>query len=98
MVDIKPAAADAAKNELVVNQDYDITVTGFTYIKDYAVIRGKEQSTGESVSVIIGEKQNFTMSDMFQLKQANGIRARYRQDKTVNGTTYKQFQLQEILF
>lgn len=91
-------AANAANNDLIINQSYNINVTGFTYIKDYAVIKGKEASSGEQISVIIGDKQNFGMSEMFQLKAASGIRAKYRQDKTTNGTTYKQFQLEEILF
>lgn len=91
-------AQNAANAALEIGNTYDIKVTGFTYIKDYAVIKGLAVSTNEPVSVIIGDKQSFGMSDMFQLKAANGIRAKYRQDKTVNNTTYKQFQLEEILF
>lgn len=91
-------ATTPANAGLVIDQQYVIAITGFTYIRDYALIRGKESSSGEAVSVIIGDKQNFSMSDMFQLKQSNGIRATYKRDKVANGVTYKQFQLDEILF
>ncbi len=93
-------AADAAttNSTALIGQDYVIAVTGFTYIKDYALIKGKVSETGESIGVIIGDKMSFGMSEMFQLKQSNGIVARYLKDKVVNGVTYKQFGLQEILF
>ena len=74
------------------------SVTGFTYVKDYAMIKGVISGSNEPISVIIGDKQNFGMRDMFELKNSNGIRAKYQKDKVVNGTTYQQFSLQEILF
>ena len=88
-------AANAALN---LNQVYDVQVSGFTYIKEWAAVRGKILETGETVTVIIGEKLSFGMRDMFELKQSNGVRAKYTKDKIVNGVTYKQFQLEEILF
>ncbi len=84
--------------DLVLNTEYTISITGFTYIKEFALIKGKVSENGESVGVIIGDKMSFGMADMFQLKQSNGIIAKYTKDKIVNGTTYKQFQLVEILF
>lgn len=88
----------AANAALVIGTTYRINVTGFTYIKDWAMIKGKEISTGQSVGIIIGDKMSFGMSDMFQLKQSAGIMAKYSKDKVVNGVTYQQFQLDEILF
>jgi hypothetical protein len=83
---------------LVIGTSYVISVTGFTYIKDFALIKGKVSETGDSVGVIIGDKMSFGMRDMFELKNSNGIVAKYSKDKLVNGVTYKQFSLEEILF
>lgn len=83
---------------LEIGKSYLINITGFNYIGEYALIKGTEQSTGEPVSVIIGDKLNFGMRDMFELKNSNGIRARYKGEKVVKAVTYKQFQLEEILF
>lgn len=83
---------------LTIGNSYTMSITGFTYIKEYALIKGKESTTGESMSVIIGDKLSFGMRDMFELKNSNGIRAIYKGDKVANGTSYKQFQLEEILF
>lgn len=85
-------------NALTVGTSYTISITGFTYVKEFAMIKGKVSETGDSVGVIIGDKMSFGMQDMFQLKQSNGIVAKYTKDKIVNGVTYKQFQLEEILF
>lgn len=87
----------ASNDALIIGASYNINVTGFTYIKDWALIKGKEITTGESVGVIIGDKQSFGMRDMFTLKESNGITAKYTKDKIINGVTYKQFQLEEIL-
>lgn len=83
---------------LEIGKSYLINITGFTYIKEFALIKGTETSTGEQVSVIIGDKLSFGMRDMFELKNSNGIKAKYAKDKPVNGVMYKQFQLEEILF
>ena len=83
---------------LQIGTSYTMSITGFTYIKEYALIKGKESTTGEAMSVIIGDKLSFGMRDMFELKNSNGIRAIYRKDTVSNGVTYKQFQLEEILF
>ena len=83
---------------LTIGSSYTISVTGFTYIKEWAAIKGKETSTGEAVTVILGDKLSFGMRDMFELKSSNGIIAKYTKDKIINGVTYKQFQLEEILF
>ena len=83
---------------LVIGTSYKIKVTGFTYIKDWAAIKGKEITSGEPVTVIIGDKMSFGMRDMFELKQSAGIEACYTKDKIVNGTSYAQFSLEQILF
>lgn len=88
----------AANAALTLNTSYNVSVTGFTYIKEWAAIKGKIVETGDAVTVILGDKLNFGMRDMFELKQSNGIRAKYTKDKVINGVTYKQFQLEEILF
>lgn len=90
------AAITESSNVLTVGKEYNVNVTGFTYVKDYALIKGTIGS--ESVSVIIGDKQTFGIRDMFELKNAGGIRALYNKDKEVNGVTYRQFSLREILF
>lgn len=91
-------ATTATTPALVIGTSYVIAVSGFTYIKEFAMIKGKVSETGDSVGVIIGDKMSFGMQDMFQLKQSNGIVAKYAKDKIVNGVSYKQFQLEEILF
>ena len=83
---------------LTIGTSYNVSVTGFTYIKEWAAIKGKIVETGDDVTVIIGDKLSFGMRDMFELKQSNGIVAKYSKDKIVNGVTYKQFQLEQILF
>lgn len=91
------ATANAATvPALEVGKSYNVSITGFTYIKDWAAVRGNIGS--ENVTVIIGDKLSFGMQDMFQLKHAGGIRAKYSKDKEINGTIYRQFQLEEILF
>lgn len=90
--------ATTANAALKIGESYTMSITGFTYVKEYALIKGKESTTGESMSVIIGDKLSFGMRDMFELKNSNGIRAIYRKDTVSNGITYKQFQLEEILF
>lgn len=85
-----------ANAPLVIGTSYRVNVTGFTYLKDWAAIKGTVNGT--NVTVIIGDKMSFGMRDMFELKQSAGIMAKYTQDKTVNGVTYQQFQLEEILF
>ena len=92
------AANAASTSELTLGTDYTIQVSGFTYVKEYAMIKGKITQNGQSVGVIIGDKMSFGMQDMFQLKQSNGIVAKYIKDKVVNGVTYQQFGLVEILF
>lgn len=84
--------------ELELGKSYLVNVTGFTYIKDWAAIKGKVSETGDNITVILGDKLSFGMRDMFELKQAGGITAKYTKDKIVNGTSYKQFQLEEIHF
>lgn len=91
-------ATTANAVSLKIGESYTMSITGFTYIKEYALIKGKESTTGEAMSVIIGDKLSFGMRDMFELKNSNGIRAIYRKDTVSNGVTYKQFQLEEILF
>lgn len=83
---------------LVIGTSYNVQITGFTYVKEYAMVKGTVVETGESVGVIIGDKLSFGMRDMFELKNSNGIRAKYTKDKVVNAITYKQFSLEEILF
>lgn len=90
------AANAATIPALEVGKSYNVNVTGFTYIKEWAAVRGTIGN--ENVTVIIGDKLSFGMADMFQLKHAGGIRARYTKDKEVNGVSYRQFQLEEILF
>ncbi len=92
-----PAATNVAK-DLEIDSIYKINVTGFNYIKDYAIIKGTVADNNESVSVIIGDKQSFGMRDMFELKNADHIKAKYRKDRVVNNVTYKSFQLEEIAF
>lgn len=92
----QPAANAATIPALEVGKSYNVNVTGFTYIKDWAAVRGTIGN--ENVTVIIGDKLSFGMADMFQLKHAGGIRAKYSKDKEVNGVSYRQFQLEEILF
>ena len=87
-----------SKVELEIGKTYLVATTGFTYIKDWAAIKGTVQETGEQITVILGDKLSFGMRDMFTLKEANGIKATYTKDKIVNGTSYKQFRLDEILF
>jgi hypothetical protein len=91
-------ATTVTVSDLVIGKDYNINVTGFTYIKDWAMIRGKLVETGEPVGVIIGDKMSFGMRDMFTMRKAGGVIATYSKDKIVNGQTYKQFSLREILY
>jgi hypothetical protein len=83
---------------LTIGQIYEIKVTGFTYIQDYAIIKGRAVKNDEPVQVIIGDKLAFDMRSMFQLKEASGIEAKYTKDTEVKGVTYKRFQLEQILF
>jgi hypothetical protein len=90
------SSSSVANATFTVGSSYSIAVTGFTYIKDYAVIKGSCNSV--SVSVIIGDKKSFPMSDMFMLKDSGGIKAIFKGIKNINGVDYRQFQLEEILF
>jgi hypothetical protein len=72
------------------------SVKGFTYIKDYACIT--VELDGSTQKVIIGDKQNFGMSDMFQLKSAESITFVEKDPKTVNGVEYRRFSLESINF
>lgn len=85
-----------ANAPLVIGTSYNVSITGFTYIKDWAAIKGT--INGTPVTVIIGDKMSFGMRDMFELKQAGGLKAKYTKDKDVNGVSYQQFSLEEILF
>ena len=78
------------------NEVVTVNVTGFTYLKDYAVICGTAKD--KPVKVIIGDKKSFGMQDMFMLKDSNGIKASYKGIKNVNGVDYDKFSLMEILF
>lgn len=82
----------------VEQASYVISITGFNYIREWALVKGIEEQSGEKVGIIIGDKLSFNMTDMFQLKQSNGIKAQYVKEKVVNGKSYHQFQLEEILF
>jgi hypothetical protein len=84
-----------ASISLVIGKEYTLSVTGFTYVRDYALIKG---TIGiHKVGVIIGDKQNFGMRDMFALKEATGVSCVYTKDKEVNGVVYQQFRLNEIM-
>ena len=72
------------------------SVKGFTYIKDYACITVELDNATHKV--IIGDKLNFPMSDMMQLKQAESITFTEREPKTVNGVVYRRFSLDSINF
>jgi hypothetical protein len=88
--------APAANAALVISNQYKVKITGFTYIKDYALIKGK---IGDNkVGIIIGDKMSFPMKEMFRLQKSGGCMATYKKDKEVNGTVYQQFVLDEILF
>lgn len=91
-IPVDPANAGS----LIVNQSYRVKISGFTYIKDWALIKGS--IGGLPVGVIIGEKMSFPMKDMFMLKDAGGVTATFKRTKTINGVDYLQFQLEEILF
>lgn len=93
---VAAAVANAANAALTVDTEYSMTVSGFTYIRDFAVIRGRVNGNNESC--IIGDKLSFPMSDMFMLRQAGNIKVMYKGEKVVNGKTYNQFWLMEIGF
>ena len=82
-------AADAAKK-------FTVSVKGFTYIKDFAFLTVTVD--GNTERVILGSKSDFPMSDLFQMKQADSVDLTQREDKVVNGVTYKQFRLESINF
>lgn len=78
------------------NVTFTKSVKGFTYIKDYAAIT--VELDGKTEKVLIGDKQNFGMQDMFQLKSAESITFTEREPKTVNGIEYRRFSLDSINF
>lgn len=82
-------AADAAKK-------FTVSVKGFTYIKEFAFLT--VTIDGNTERVILGSKSDFPMSDLFQMKQADSVDLTQREDKIVNGVTYKQFRLESINF
>lgn len=92
----KTTPAPVANAPLTIGTSYKVNVTGFTYIKDWAAIKGT--ANGHNITVIIGDKLSFSMRDMFELKQSGGVMAKYTKDKEINGVTYQQFSLEEILF
>jgi len=83
---------------LTIGHIYEIKVTGFTYTQDYAIIKGRILKNDEPVQVIIGDRMTFDMRNLFQLKEASGIEAKYTKDTEVKGVVYKRFQLEQILF
>lgn len=83
------AGADAPKS-------FTISVKGFTYKKDYAFLTVNIESTLQSV--LIGTKEQFPMSEMFQLKQAESVTLTERDPRTVNGVEYRNFRLESINF
>jgi hypothetical protein len=86
-----------AKTETpVANAPVNVTVQGFTYIRDYAALTAKIQDKLERI--IIGNKTEYPMSEMFLLKQADSITVLELAPKTVNGIEYKRFALQSINF
>ena len=86
----------ANQNAPVANAPVNANVQGFTYIRDYAALTAK---IGDKLErIIIGTKQDFPMSEMFMLKQAESITVLELAPKTVNGTEYKRFALQSINF
>jgi hypothetical protein len=80
----------------VANAPFNVSVKGFTYIKDYAALTIDISNKIERV--IIGEKSAYPMSEMFMLKQADSITVLELAPKTVNGIEYKRFALQSINF
>jgi len=82
-------AADAAKK-------FTVSVKGFTYIKEFAFLTVTIE--GNTERVILGGKSDFPMSDLFQMKHAYSVDLSQRDDKVVNGVTYKQFRLESINF
>ena len=83
------SAANAAKK-------FTVTVKGFTYIKEFAFLTVTVD--GNTERVILGNKQDFPMSDLFQMKQADSVDLSEREPKEVNGQTYRQFRLESINF
>jgi len=82
-------AANAAKK-------FTVSVKGFTYIKEFAFLT--VVIDGNTERVILGAKSDFPMSDLFQMKQADSVDLSQRDDKEINGVTYKQFRLESINF
>lgn len=75
---------------------YNLSVKGFTYIKDWAFLT--VNLDGETHRILIGTKQAFPMSEMFQLKQADSVDLTERDPRTVNGVEYRNFRLEGINF
>ena len=80
----------------VANAPINVSVQGFTYVKDYAALTVKIADKIERV--IIGEKSQYPMSEMFMLKQADSVTIVELAPKSVNGIEYKRFALQSINF
>lgn len=103
---VTPEPAPAADAAFEVGKEYNAKADGFRYLRgkdgeNYALLTGT--ANGKKVSAIIGSQEQFPMTQLFQIKQASGIRVSYSGSvETTNnaGTTrtYERFQLIEILF
>ena len=77
------------------NKQYNFSVKGFTYLKDWAFIVFAADAA--NYKVIIGSKQQFPMSELMMLK-GNSVEVTYRGVKNINGIDYSQFSLDCIAF
>ena len=75
---------------------FTVSVKGFTYKKDYAFLTVMVDNTLQSV--LIGTKDQFPMTEMFQLKNAESVLLTERDPRTVNGVEYRNFRLESINF
>ena len=80
----------------VATAPINVQVTGFTYIKDLAFVTFKKDD--KINRIIIGNKSDFPMSELFMLKQAESITITPREPKTVNGVEYQNYRLESINF
>ena len=90
------SASNDAKKSFEVDKTYSFSVKGFTYIKEWAFLV-LDTFLG-SQRIIIGNKADFPMTEMFAMKQASSVSVTYKGTKNINGEDYHQFRLECIEF
>ena len=90
-------AKEETKNKVVVEHEtINVALTGFLPMRDWMMITFKHD--GETQRTVIGNRAEYSMADMMQLKGADSLTLEIGEPVTSKGVEYPRYYLKSINF